>query len=70
MGFWWQKEGISVFIFVSVGIFQGNTNSASWWWLLLNWVFFFFGFGCLFFVVVIELSLHGCIGVEKAGGPS
>lgn len=33
-------------------------------------LFFFFGFGCLFFVVVIELSLDGCIGVEKAGGPS
>ena len=38
-GFWWLEEVISVFIFVSVGIFQGNTNSARWLWLHLNWVF-------------------------------
>lgn len=28
LGFWWQKEGSFIFIYVSVGIFQGNANSA------------------------------------------
>lgn len=32
LGFWWQKEGSFIFIYVSVGIFQGNANSAWQMW--------------------------------------